>query len=131
MSILAVHHINVATTRLEETRAFFVDVLGLVGGPRPAFASAGYWLYAEGVPVVHMQQAAAPVGPSSLSALNHAAFQVADFDAAIGRLEQHGVAYDLARVPGTALRQAFFLDPNGVRLEFNEVGDVDLERGDD
>lgn len=125
MPIVAVHHINVATTRLEETRAFFVDVLGLVEGPRPAFASAGYWLYAQGVPVVHMQQAPSPVGPSSLSALNHAAFQVTDFDAAVAGLAKHGVAYDLATVPGTALRQAFFLDPNGVRLEFNEVGEIE------
>lgn len=122
MRIVAVHHINVATTKLEETRAFFVDVLGLVEGPRPDFASAGYWLYAQGVPIVHMQRSAAPVGPSELSALNHAAFQVADFDAAIARLAQHSVSFDLAKVPGTALRQAFFLDPNGVRLEFNEVG---------
>jgi catechol 2,3-dioxygenase-like lactoylglutathione lyase family enzyme len=123
MRIVAVHHINVATTRLEETRAFFVDVLGLVEGPRPDFPSAGYWLYARGVPIVHMQQSTAPVGASNLSALNHAAFQVADFDAAIAKLEEHRVSFDLMNVPGTTLRQAFFLDPNGVRLELNEVGD--------
>jgi catechol 2,3-dioxygenase-like lactoylglutathione lyase family enzyme len=125
MPIIAVHHINIATTKLEATRAFFVDVLGLLEGPRPEFPSTGYWLYARGVPVVHMQQSETPVGPSNLSALNHAAFQVADFDAAVARLQRHGVSFDLATIPGTALRQAFFLDPNGVRLEFNEVGDAD------
>ena len=128
MSVVALHHINIATTRLEETRAFFVDVLGLVEGPRPAFASAGYWLYAHGVPLVHMQQAPEPVAPSQLSALNHAAFRVADFDAALARLTRHGIAFELAKLPGTALRQAFFLDPNGVRLEFNEVGEIDRQR---
>jgi catechol 2,3-dioxygenase-like lactoylglutathione lyase family enzyme len=71
--------------------------------------------------VVHIQQAIGPVGPSGASALNHAAFEVADFDAQLARLEAHGVAYDLTCVPGTTLRQAFFLDPNGVRLEFGEA----------
>ena len=125
MRVVAVHHINIATAKLEETRAFFVDVLGLVEGPRPNFPSVGYWLYAEGVPLVHMQQAVGPVGPSSLSALNHIAFEVADFDAALSRLRQRGVVFDLTEAPGTTLRQAFFLDPNGVRLELNEARAVD------
>lgn len=124
MSVVAVHHINIVTERLEETRAFFVDALGLQAGPRPPFASAGYWLYANEIAVVHIQQAPGKVGPSHLSALNHAAFQVADFDAALARLSRQGVSFDLTQVPGTALRQAFFLDPNGVRLEFNEVGEI-------
>jgi len=121
MTILAVHHINIATTRLEETRAFYVDVLGLVEGDRPPFPSAGYWLYADGVPVVHMQQSPTPVGGSDVSALNHAAFAVADFDALLARLNRAGVAHQVFTVPGTTIRQAFFHDPNGARLELNEV----------
>lgn len=120
MTIRLVDHINVVSERLEATRAFYVDVLGLAEGPRPPFASDGYWLYAGPRPVVHIQQATGPVGPSSACALNHAAFEVADFDGQIARLDAHGVAYDLTTVPGSGQRQAFFLDPNGVRLEFGE-----------
>ena len=121
MTIRAVDHINIATTRLEQTRAFYVDVLGLTEGARPPFAVAGHWLYAGDRPVVHMQKAASAVGPSHLSALNHAAFRVTDLGALLQRLDDHGVAYEVFTVPGTEVRQAFFQDPNGVRLEFNET----------
>jgi catechol 2,3-dioxygenase-like lactoylglutathione lyase family enzyme len=120
-AILAVDHINIATPRLAATRDFYVQVLGLREGPRPAFAVEGYWLYAGGAPVVHLQVAAEPVAPSRTGALNHAAFLVADFDGLVARLERHGTPCRLTQVPGTGVRQAFFEDPNGVRLELNEA----------
>jgi len=119
MTIRLVHHINIATTQLEATRDFYVDVLGLMEGARPPFRSEGYWLYAGDVPVVHMQVSPIPVTGTAESALNHAAFLVDDFDALLGRLDRHGVPYRLTVVPGTTIRQAFFLDPNGVQLELN------------
>jgi catechol 2,3-dioxygenase-like lactoylglutathione lyase family enzyme len=122
MSIRGVDHINIATTRLQETRDFYVEVLGLTEGDRPPFDFPGHRLYAEGFPIVHMQLSPRDVGSSSTqSALNHAAFQVADFDALIARLEAARVRYTMVNVPGTSIRQAFFMDPNGVRLELNEA----------
>ena len=123
MSIRLVDHINIATPRLEETRAFFVDVLGLTEGYRPDFAFPGYWLYAGERAVVHLQVSDGPVGPSRSSALNHFAFDVADLDALAARLDAHGVAYRAVTVPGTEIRQAFFEDPNGVRVELNQSPD--------
>ena len=121
MTILQVDHINIATNQLKATRDFYVEVLGLAEGPRPPFAFPGYWLYAGDRPVVHMQEARGSVGPSDASVLNHAAFEVADMDALLASLDRNGVAYQLTNVPGTTVRQAFFLDPNGARLELNEV----------
>lgn len=123
MTVRTVDHVNIATERLEDTRAFYVEVLGLVEGYRPPFGSKGYWLYAADHPVLHMQEAAGPVGPSQASALNHFAFAVADFDSMIARLDRHGVRYDLQLVPGSDVRQAFFHDPNGVRVELNACQD--------
>ena len=125
MGIRAVDHINIATERLEETRAFFIDVLGLAEGPRPPFAAPGYWLYAGDKAVVHMQLADSPVGPSSHCALNHFAFDVDDLDGMLARLDARDVPYRALVVPGTDIRQAFFEDPNGVRVELNAapVGD--------
>jgi catechol 2,3-dioxygenase-like lactoylglutathione lyase family enzyme len=59
MTISMIDHVNIVTERLEETRAFFVDVLGLTVGPRPPFAVEGYWLYVGAKPIVHMQRAPA------------------------------------------------------------------------
>jgi catechol 2,3-dioxygenase-like lactoylglutathione lyase family enzyme len=119
MAIRTIDHINIATLRLEETRAFYVEVLGLTQGFRPPFPSDGYWLYADGHPVVHMQTSTAEIGPSQASALNHFAFDVTDLDAMLARLDAHQVPYEATCVPGSAIRQAFFLDPNGVRIELN------------
>jgi catechol 2,3-dioxygenase-like lactoylglutathione lyase family enzyme len=119
MSIRLVHHLNVATQKLEETRQFYVQVLGLREGWRPPFSFAGYWFYAGDVPIVHIQQAKGPVTSSQVSALNHVAFQVDDLDGLLARLTAHGVDYKEFPVPGSPIRQAFFEDPNGVRLEFN------------
>ncbi|WP_293907372.1 VOC family protein [Phenylobacterium sp.] len=121
MTIRAIDHINIATTKLKETRDFYVDVLGLTEGDRPPFDFPGHWLYADGFPIVHMQLSAKEVTSSALSGLNHAAFQVADLDAVIARLEAAGVRHTTLLVPGTTIRQAFFQDPNGVRLELNEA----------
>ena len=119
MTIRLVDHINVQTHRLEETRDFYVEILGLTEGYRPELGFPGYWLYAGDRAVVHMQEAKGPVGPSTACALNHAAFEVSEIDPLLARLEARGIPYDARDVPGTTIRQAFFLDPNGVRLEFN------------
>lgn len=119
MGIRRVDHVNIVTADLEATRAFFVDNLGLTVGPRPPFEIPGYWLYAGESAVVHLQVALKTVGSSVDSALNHFAFDVDDLDAILERLRANGVAFREARVPGSAVRQAFLFDPNGVRVELN------------
>jgi catechol 2,3-dioxygenase-like lactoylglutathione lyase family enzyme len=125
MPIRFVHHINIVTPRLEESRAFFVDVLGLRQGPRPGFSSTGYWLYAGERAVVHIQAATLEVGPSRRSVLNHFAFEVAGLDALLDRLDRYGAPYQLTTVPGTRVRQVFVEDPSGVRFELSEPTETD------
>jgi len=117
--IRLIDHVNIATEKLAETRDFFVEVLGLAEGPRPDFAFEGHWLYADGRAIVHLQRARGPAGPSSLSALNHAAFEVGDIDAVAARLDARGVTYRMTQVPGAPVRQIFLEDPNGVLVELN------------
>ncbi len=118
MSIRLVHHVNIATPRLEETRRFFVDVLGLEVGPRPeSVRSQGYWLFAEGRPLLHLQATDHEVGRSAQSALNHFAFEVTGLDEMVERLAGADVPFHLVDVAGTNISQVFVTDPNGVRLE--------------
>lgn len=120
MSVHSVDHVNIVTEQLEATRAFFSEVLGLEPGPRPPFTVTGYWLYAGQRALVHIQVAKGPVRPSSEGALNHFALVAADFDGILERVRARGGDPTVVTVPGTPVRQAFFQDPNGVRIEITE-----------
>ena len=54
MTLRELHHCSIRTDKLEATKDFFVGALGMEVGERPAFPFPGYWLYAEGSPVVHL-----------------------------------------------------------------------------
>ena len=45
MPLTQLDHCSIRTALLEETRKFYVDVLGLTVGPRPDFPFPGVWLY--------------------------------------------------------------------------------------
>ena len=47
MSITSLNHINIRTDLMEETKDFYVDIVGLSVGFRPDFDDHGYWLYAD------------------------------------------------------------------------------------
>jgi catechol 2,3-dioxygenase-like lactoylglutathione lyase family enzyme len=119
MAIRGVDHINIGTDRLEETRAFFRDALGLVDGWRPGFQIGGAWLYAGEGAVVHLVDLPQGKRPSSEAALDHFAFSIDDWDGAIARLNAAGVEYRITDVPNAPIRQAFLRDPNGVNIELN------------
>jgi len=122
MAIRGIDHINIGTHRLEETRAFFRDVLGLTEGWRPNFPFGGAWLYAGDKAVVHLVELAAPKGPSVDAALDHFAFAIDDYDDIVRKLDAAGVAYRETEAPGAPIRQIFIRDLNGVNIELNYRG---------
>ena len=119
MIVSGLDHINIGTSRLAETRAFFKDVLGLTEGWRPPFPFGGAWLYAGERAVVHLVELAADKAESSAAALDHVAFNIDDYDGALARMKAMGIACREVDVPGSAIRQIFIRDPNGVNIELN------------
>lgn len=117
--IRTLDHINIRTTDIDGTRRFFVELLGLSEGWRPAFPFPGVWLYAGEQAVVHVVGVDAAAQPSKGSALDHAAFTVDDFEAAKARLDAAGVSYRETATPEGGTRQLFFTDPNGVVIELD------------
>ncbi len=120
--ILDLDHINIATDRLDETRAFYVDVLGLTERWRPDFSFDGHWLYAGDRPVVHLMTRPTSGVGCDAAALSHVAFAVDDIAAVKTRLDGLGVAYREIGVPDAPIRQLFLNDPNGVTIELNYLG---------
>ena len=52
MSLNSLDHCSIRTVKLDETRDFYVDILGMHDGDRPDFPFPGSWLYVDGVAVV-------------------------------------------------------------------------------
>lgn len=122
MAVLTLDHVNIATDKLAETLAFFVDVLGLTEGPRPPFSFPGHWLYAGGKDMVHLVGSGDAKQTPRDVALSHFALRIDDYEGAVARLEEHGLAYRAIGVPGRPTMQIFFQDPNGVTIELNYPG---------
>jgi len=116
--ISGLDHININTKRLEETRRFFVDILGFDVGPRPDFGVPGYWLRRGGTDIVHLLE----IGDGRegvLGALDHFAFRVSDHQAMKAHLERHDIPYMLFEMPDGSRKSLTIKDPNGVTIELN------------
>jgi catechol 2,3-dioxygenase-like lactoylglutathione lyase family enzyme len=131
VGLTSIQHLLVLTDDIDGTRDFYRDVLGLEQGERPPLEFPGYWLYAQGVPCVHVADReiynahASTLGlePSQdtrgSGVVDHVAFNASDYDEVTARLEGHGVDAVKNTVPGIGMRQLFISDPNGVRIEIN------------
>ncbi|HZZ09656.1 MAG TPA: VOC family protein [Paraburkholderia sp.] len=119
-------HATIVTADLDTARDFFVDVAGLEQGARPPFSVDGYWLYANGQPVVHLIDATLP-GASGRSTprIDHIAFRLesaAEWRALLQRLRTTNTPYQVADVPQIgpqpAQSQVFVALAPGVVVEF-------------
>ena len=119
MAITGLDHINIRTTDLAATRAFFMDVLGLTPGWRPDFPFGGAWLYAGDKDVVHLVEVKTAGAASKGSALDHFAFAIDDYEETERRLQAAGIPYEPAVSPNGGIRQMFVTELNGVNFELN------------
>lgn len=119
-------HATIVTADLDAARRFFVDVVGLTQGARPPFSIDGYWLCANGRPLVHLIDAtvAAQVGRVA-PRIDHIAFRLESADewqALLQRLHATDTPYQLAEVPQMGPQQAelqlFVALAPGVVIEF-------------
>lgn len=131
MAITDIAHVLVLSDDIDATRDFYTRTVGLEVGVRPPLAFPGYWLYADGKPCLHIADRAIyrrhaeaiglplPALAGGAHLVDHIAFTATDYEAASGRLERDGVEAVRNTVPGIGMRQLFFQDPEGVRIEVN------------
>ena len=134
MSLNSLDHCSIRTVKLQETRDFYVDMLGMHDGDRPEFPFPGNWLYVDGHAVVHLV-GVDPDDPSGLmeylggdtsaealdgsGAFDHIAFRAKDPETLRERLKSNGYPYRERKVPNMDLFQIFVEDPNGIMVELN------------
>ena len=130
MGAQTLEHITIRCAQLRRTRDFYVELMGLTEGDRPAFPFRGHWLYLGGVPVVHLVEASdsagawgrditIPKAEDGTGSFDHVAFRGDDFQAMRERLKEAGVSFKERVVPGGRLSQLFVPDPEGVLVEIN------------
>jgi len=122
MGVTRLDHVNISTTRCDETRDFFVEVVGLVEGDRPPFAFPGYWLYSGDQAVIHLGGMRAEENERATdkhggAAIDHISFRMTGLRAMRSKLEQRGIPHHVRVVPRTGDVQIFVDDPNGVTVE--------------
>jgi len=114
-------HATIVTPHLEAARSFLCSIVGLREGPRPPFGVGGYWLYADGQPVIHLIEAtsAFPTRPAS-PRIDHVGLRVnsaEEWEALLERMRLSGVSHELSEVPLTGERQLFVAMAPGVVIE--------------
>ena len=115
--VVGVHHVTLAVSNLDQSMAFYTDLLGLAPLQRPPLRSTGAWLQAGAVQVHLIETAPQDLvtPPAILNGRNHhLAFEIVDYDAALTQLRKMGA--ELVE-GGSGITQMFLRDPDGNIIE--------------
>ena len=122
--ISGLNHYNLRSEAkmMEILKIFYIEIVGLELGVRPAFQSNGYWLNISGKDILHLSETKKNYcNPVNIkSTFDHMAFTAEDRDKYIKILEKKEIKFHLRVVPEIETEQIFFKDPagNGIELIF-------------
>ena len=128
MTIQRIDHINIkaASGLLAEVKAFYMELLDLKDGFRPAFSGKGAWLYSGDHAVLHLSENN-QVEPDAAAnpCLDHYAFHCKDLPHYLKKLKTMGIEYSRFFLSEMDMVQLFFFDPSGIRVELNFIGEAE------
>lgn len=116
--IEGLNHFTITAEDIDKTLEFWLQVVGLETGPRPALGFPGEWLYAGGRAVLHLYSDRAPPA-SRAGAIDHVALTARGLAEIKARFDARGIRYDLRQQPGAGTWQLFCHDPNGAKVELD------------
>jgi catechol 2,3-dioxygenase-like lactoylglutathione lyase family enzyme len=118
---MKIDHINIAAPMdlLNKVRDFYCGALQLEEGPRPDFGIAGYWLYGDGNPIIHLIESDNHFPAEKPHYIDHVAFEVVGLQTYIDRLESMDMEYTVNHIPDFNISQVFCKDPCGNGVEAN------------
>src|SRR5208337_1663681 len=90
---------------------------GLEVGYRPAFSFPGYWLYADGKPIVHLIPGTGGPVDRAGETIDHVAFCLSDHEAMRRKLDRLSLPYSQMNLPELGERRVFIRTPSGILLE--------------
>lgn len=126
-SLFTLHHISLYVRDVNASASFYGNVLGLEEIPNRVAKGHIRWFVIDGYRTVHLI-GGDPEAERPRAFSTHVAFATTQFEAALARLDQHGVTYvNLALEPKgvnrrpDGIRQVYFQDPDGHWLEINDA----------
>lgn len=120
-NVSTLHHFTVgcAPADLPVLLAFYTRMLGLTQGYRPDLRHPGYWLYAGGHAIVHLNALLKETPARGGGGLDHIALVAHGLLSTRESLHAAGIRFDESPLRGTHLHQVFVEDPLGLKLELN------------
>lgn len=120
MPLERLDHVNLRTSKLDAMVEWYGRALGMVSGARPPFPFPGAWLYAGDHPAVHLvgvDDEPAAVEPK----IEHFALTATGLSEFVSNLQDAGIEYRAARVPGFGILQInlFDVDGNHIHVDFS------------
>lgn len=118
LALRSLHHVSRRTKHLEQSIAFYRDVLGFREIPRPKLGFPGAWLfnYSLQIHLLYDETVGDAQGPIR-SRDDHIAFFADDTSGVERLLSEHGVPYRVNLQADSGLKQIFFRDPDGYHIE--------------
>jgi catechol 2,3-dioxygenase-like lactoylglutathione lyase family enzyme len=118
LPIESLNHVALTTRRLDDSRAFYRQVLGFIEVQRPNFNFRGAWLFNYGL-MIHLIESAQASDPSEeiQTRGNHLALHTNDLALVEQLLNEHGVRFRKNTIADTGISQVFFQDPDGNHIE--------------
>ena len=121
-----IEHINISAPMelLIKTKEFYCNVFGLVDGHRPNFTRAGFWLYSDGKPLIHLTESDVDFQSNITQGyFDHFAFQLSGLEDFIANLQSLKIRYKIENVRETGMTQLFIKDPTGIGVEASFLGE--------
>lgn len=127
LPIRSLNHVGRLTKHLDESIAFYRDVLGFQQIVRPNFDFPGAWLFNYGLQIhlIVNESIPDPEGPIQTRD-GHLAFEVDDLATVERRLEELGIPFRKNTVAQTGRMQIFFRDPDGHHIEVGQYAPSQL-----
>src|SRR5215204_7368946 len=97
--LFTLHHVSLYVRDVDASAAFYGDVLGLQEVPNRVGKSHIRWFTIDGFRTVHLI-GGDPEAQRPREFSNHVALAARDFEAALSRLEQHGVCKPRPKTEG-------------------------------
>ena len=114
----SLNHIALMTRRLDESRAFYRNVLGFREVERPNFSFRGAWLFSYGL-MIHLIENPQAGDPSEeiQTRENHFALHTGDLSRCEVLLKEYGIRYRKNTIADRGINQIFLQDPDGNHIE--------------